>query len=466
MSAVTPSLTPEPPTDTIAQRNEPIVKGRRQYTVQRILEVLEALRSVYNNNRSLCSRETGIPRTLIVDWIKESEKFSLVSSDRHQTVKRVRHMLDQEAKRAKYPDMEGELWDWIKGQRMEGLAVDTALVMEQGRKIFERKKEEDPVYADQTFIASKGWAAKFMNRYNLVQRAFTSVGQKVPDHALFLSQEMFETFDKQSAGVKVMDIGNMDETPVYFDMPNTRTIDARGVQRVKCKTTGHEKLRFTVVLTIMSDGKKLAPMVIFKNLVKAPKGNFPKDMVITATKGGSMTADLMQVYREKIWGKRGRSLFRPPSLLVMDSHRSHMVEQVVQAFKKESRTECVFVPGGMTPILQPLDVYVNKSFKSLLKAQWREWMRSGEEKKTKSGKRQRASYEQVCAWVQSAWDDVKVEVISNSFAGCGLVSPRDQEAFHSALKTLVEEKTVTEEQSGITDDEEDIIEEADVVQDE
>ena len=53
-------------------------------------------------------------------------------------------------------------------------------------------------------------------------------------------------------------------------------------------------------------------------------------------------------------------------------------------------------------------------------------------------------------------------MIKKSFAGCGLVSPRDHESFHSNLKSLIAEKSVTvaEDPSGITDDEEDGIMEA------
>ena len=40
---------------------------------------------------------------------------------------------------------------------------------------------------------------------------------------------------------------NMDETPVYFDMPNSRTIDKKGKKEVWIRSTGAEKRRFTAV---------------------------------------------------------------------------------------------------------------------------------------------------------------------------------------------------------------------------
>ena len=80
----------------------------------------------------------------------------------------------------------------------------------------------------------------------------------------------------------------MDETPCYFDMPESSTIDTKRLQIVKVKTTGHEKLRFTAVLSagikITANKVKavrLPLMIIFKNLVKPPSGNFsPRYKVI------------------------------------------------------------------------------------------------------------------------------------------------------------------------------------------
>lgn len=47
-----------------------------------------------------------------------------------------------------------------------------------------------------------------------------------------------------------------------FDIPMNRIIDSKGTSSINIRTTGHEKVSFTVVLGC--HGKKLPPMVIFK----------------------------------------------------------------------------------------------------------------------------------------------------------------------------------------------------------
>ena len=119
-------------------------------------------------------------------------------------------------------------------------------------------------------------------------------------------------------------IWNMDETPCYFDMPESSTIDTKGVQTVEVKTTGHEKLRFMAVLSdeikiTANDVKavRLPPMIILKNLVKPPSGNFPTRVMVQGTKGGTMTCELMpKTYANDLWRKRPGAYFQQPKYLL------------------------------------------------------------------------------------------------------------------------------------------------------
>jgi hypothetical protein len=139
----------------------------------------------------------------------------------------------------------------------------------------------------------------------------TSQGQKVPPDARDLALKFFE--DCKEARLKhncpVFGIGNMDETPMSFDLQSNRTIDFRGVKAVLSKTTGKKKLRYTVVLSALADGTKLSPMIIFKELKNVPKVEFPRDVSVEVGKGGSMTTYLFKKkWLDRIWRGRRNSL--------------------------------------------------------------------------------------------------------------------------------------------------------------
>jgi hypothetical protein len=67
-----------------------------------------------------------------------------------------------------------------------------------------------------------------------------------------------------------------------------------------------------------------------------------------------------------------------------------------------------FFPGGLTKKIQPLNLSVNKSFKSKLRSTWERWMMTGVKDYTESGKIKRVSYEEVRRWILESWQAVTV----------------------------------------------------------
>ena len=153
----------------------------------------------------------------------------------------------------------------------------------------------------------------------------------------------------------------MDETPVWFDMPSARTVNTRGEKSVSITRTGHEKSRFTVVLSCLADGTKVKPMIIFKRKTK-PKEKFPPGVVVHHHPKGWMDTDGMKLWIQKVSSLRPGGLLRQRSFHVWDAFQAHLAEPVKQALR-QTNTDIAVIPGGLTSILQPLDVCLNKPFK-------------------------------------------------------------------------------------------------------
>ena len=49
-------------------------------------------------------------------------------------------------------------------------------------------------------------------------------------------------------------IGNMDEMPLWMDMPGDTTVERIGMRSIPVRSTGHKKARFTVVLAATANG--------------------------------------------------------------------------------------------------------------------------------------------------------------------------------------------------------------------
>ena len=85
-----------------------------------------------------------------------------------------------------------------------------------------------------------------------------------------------------------------------------------------------------------------------------------------------MDNDLMIDWVKNVWGKRPGGL-RRKSLLVLDAFRCQKSDYIKTLLKEDYRSALTIIPGGMTSILHPLDVIVNKPMKVMLRLRWNDW---------------------------------------------------------------------------------------------
>ncbi|CAC5424324.1 unnamed protein product [Mytilus coruscus] len=102
------------------------------------------------------------------------------------------------------------------------------------------------------------------------------------------------------------------------------------------------------------------------------------------------------------------------ALLVMDSMRAHITTEVKDVLETVNTTPAI-IQGGMTKLLQPLDISVNHTFKMRMRSQWEEWMTSGEKSFTATGRLGRASLPEVAAWVVNSAKSVPKTCVVNGF---------------------------------------------------
>ena len=93
----------------------------------------------------------------------------------------------------------------------------------------------------------------------------------------------------------------------------------------------------------------------------------------------------MKIWIEKVWRSRLGGLGRRRGLLVYDVFEAYMTESVKAAIAGEN-TNLAVIPGGLTLLLQPLDVSLNKLFKDNARRRWMQWMADGIHEFTAGGR--------------------------------------------------------------------------------
>ena len=112
------------------------------------------------------------------------------------------------------------------------------------------------------------------------------------------------------------------------------------------------------------------------------------------------------------------------SLLVWDSFRAHLTESV-KADLQRRKIEVAVIPGGLTPVLQPLDKCLNKPFKDNIRRKYLSWMMTGPFEFTPAGKKKAPSRNLVLRWIKQSWAEIPAEMVRKSFKTCGISNALD-----------------------------------------
>ena len=213
-------------------------------------------------------------------------------------------------RKAQLPDMEEKLASWVLEQRFRHLHVTRSAIQHKALELYQ---------GDEEFHASRGWLENFFKRHDFSLRRKTTVCQRLPRDLIpkvvsYLMKVRKMLLVQQ---YPLESIGNMDETPMWLDMPGDTTVATVGDQSIPIRTTGHEKLRFTVILIAMANGKKLKPFVVFKGVCTIPELTRHTGTVVVMIRNRWMNEDLTVEWVDKVWG--GLSFSR--RLLIWDAYR-------------------------------------------------------------------------------------------------------------------------------------------------
>ena len=168
-------------------------------------------------------------------------------------------------------------------------------------------------------------------------------------------------------------IGNMDETPMYFDMVPLKSIISKGKRSVTIRTSGSENRHITVVLAVTADSGILPPMIIFKGKTNRTIKDLvvPTGFVVATQEKAWMDEKMMLIWLKDVWLKyteqKQTELGFLRSLLTLDTFSAQKTDPVKEEMFANS-TDPVQVPEGCTSKAQPLDVSIKRPFKFVLSA--------------------------------------------------------------------------------------------------
>ncbi|CAG4972554.1 unnamed protein product [Parnassius apollo] len=311
--------------------------------------------------------------------------------------------------------METKLASGLRRMEKWGWGLSKSEVIDIVSEFIKRNKIKTPFIND---IPGNDWFLSFRKRHKL------SIKKPQPIEYLrkrmtdpFVIHEYFTLLGSTLEKLNLNDphrIWNLDETSVCLDPTKTKVVGAVGAPCTRT-TAGSAKENITVLTTVNAVGIKLNPLIVFKGSyvydqwMADQNEEYDFEVAYASSKRGWMETEIFYNYMVKvIIPSLGEE---KPVLLIYDGHSTHVDERVV-ALAVENNITILKLPAHTSHLLQPLDLAVFKSFKSIWDKKLVEWQRQNVGFKIRK--------KEFAEMFAQAWSQTTPKVIQNGFMKGGI----------------------------------------------
>ncbi|XP_076386074.1 uncharacterized protein LOC143264143 [Megachile rotundata] len=223
------------------------------------------------------------------------------------------------------------------------------------------------------FQASTFWLHNFKHKYNIVSRKTTKLITRHYSNNLNEINAAAENFVSnvkcyfETHGEK--NIFNTDQSGFQLEMHSGRTLSQKGEKEtaVLVQSVSATTHSYTIQPTILADGQLLSPLFI---VLKEASGQLgprvrqtvftPPNVYIQASTSGKLTTELFKVWLKEVF------LPHTPNntILLLDSWSGYSEDIMQSATPEDKQLKVLKIPKNTTPIVQPLDVYGFRIWKS------------------------------------------------------------------------------------------------------
>lgn len=271
---------------------------------------------------------------------------------------------------------EFQIVKWIADNRDKYIPISTKSLISYAGDINVKFKEK-PVQRKLT------WACRFLKRRGFSIRRISHVGQTLPKEKNDIKSHFIAELIKLRKNLGILyeenyRIINMEEKACFLEMNTDTTIDFVGKKSIEIITKGSDKYRISVLLSVTGNGQKLPALVIVKgqeaktiekklNTLYYVKNS---ELFIWCQKDRWCTSDIFCYWIREVFLPYEKFVC-DKCILIIDSATYHKSNESIDILNKYN-INYIFIPPGMTPELQPLDISVNKIFKDNIKLRFEE----------------------------------------------------------------------------------------------
>lgn len=422
---------------------------RKSFTLQEKLQVIQQRKNSVLSGRAF-SKSVGINEATIRLWMSKEETLgtfkdsAIVRKARKVPRKRIGF----------HPELDRLVHSWVKDRNDNGIRVKDRFIMMRAKQVRDELlaagAQSGGRQALKDFEASKLWCHRFKQRYQLGSRRHTT-SHRLPVDFRQQSVEFIRKVHRLCTEHNIQrgEIINFDQVPRYFEAARSTTITTKGSKEVLLGKCGNSHKRFTFTPFIGGSGRILIKHALFSKLAKIPKHN--ENCRVSVNETGMWNESVLKNnINEAIRLSRGLFNNNKPLLFILDSYGVHV--KFVRLNEEHYKSMNVFfavIPPGLTGILQPLDVAINRSFQQRFNDRTMEYQSeslANGTNKTPQGNIKMPNTELVTTWIVEWCESISADLISKAFDLCGLV-PVDEfkhENLHKPLQDIYDDSISVE----------------------
>ena len=130
-------------------------------------------------------------------------------------------------------------------------------------------------FRDRSIESLRSWAMGFIKRMGFTYRTRAKAQTKLKSDIIEYINKYFgimrNLIKEKNLLYSKERIGNADETPIFMEMNENKTLNIIDEKDIKIKSFNKEHIRISDLLTILGDGNTLPPFVVFNGKSQRPK---------------------------------------------------------------------------------------------------------------------------------------------------------------------------------------------------
>lgn len=217
-------------------------KNYKNYSIEYKRNILALVDKGHSLNS--ISEEKGIPLTTLSTWKKN--KLEIYNSIN----KRNKIKIISNGKNPQTIEIDDILAKWIKDLRDEKIPVQTNDIIIKATELY-------PEFKNKSLNALKLWCTRFLRRMGFSIRKIGHYAQKPKDNVVNFIKEFILYKNKIIFEYNLENnekcIGNADETPIWLEPVDNKTVDIIGNKDIHMITFGKDKERVSVMLTVLGN---------------------------------------------------------------------------------------------------------------------------------------------------------------------------------------------------------------------